>query len=197
MQKICSRHKYTKNTSLFTVAPYILNNLVVHQSYCQNHCIMKKHHLIKKFDTKQIWWYFLGAKWIDSSQFASQNRMLWEFGKNNAQKSWNTQTPHLGETIFFCTVSPPQQTPKTNFQIWVLQVIYRHKHNVYNWNFSHQMVVLKIYVTIYFLGWNAYVIKFLKFFITVMMTWISHHSKCYFGKLAPSFPLSISGRKCI
>ena len=99
--------------------------------------------------------------------------------------------------FFFCTVSPPQQTPKTNFQIWVLQVIYRHKHNVYNWNFSHQMVVLKIYVPIYFLGWNAYVIKFLKFFITVMMTWISHHSKCYFGKLAPSFPLSISGRKCI
>ena len=126
MQKICSRHKYTKNTSLFTVAPYILNNLVVHQSYCQNHCIMKKHHLIKKFDTKQIWWYFLGAKWIDSSQFASQNRMLWEFGKNNTQKSWNTQIPHLGETIFFvlCPLHNRPQKPifKSGYCKWYIGI---------------------------------------------------------------------------
>ena len=42
MQKSCPRYKYTQNASLFTVAPYILNNLLIHQNW-ENHCIMKKH----------------------------------------------------------------------------------------------------------------------------------------------------------
>ena len=32
MQKTCPRYKYTQNPSLFPVAPYILNNLLIHQN---------------------------------------------------------------------------------------------------------------------------------------------------------------------
>ena len=88
--------------------------------------MMKKHHLITKFDTKQIWWYFLGTKWIDSSQFASQNSMLWEFGKNNTQKSRNTQIPHLGETIFLvlCPLHNRPQKPifKSGYCKWYIGI---------------------------------------------------------------------------
>ena len=77
MQKIMSKVQiYPQNVCLFIVASYILNNLVTSE--------LRKSLYYEEtfFNNNQYSDTFLGAKSIDCLQPASQNSMLWEFGKN-------------------------------------------------------------------------------------------------------------------
>ena len=56
---------------------------------------------------------------------------------------------HVGETVF---LYPSETDPKIQFSNLGIVIDFRHKHNVYNIYFSCQMVLLKIYIPIFFLG---------------------------------------------
>ena len=105
---------------------------------------------------------------------------------NFKKNCWTSWFSHGGLEITKWSISKSKATPLV--------------HNLY---FNCQIIVLKICafffnseicMPLYF--WkNVHDIKFLKFCVTITMA--LSHSKCYFGKFAPCFPLSTIVRRYI